>query len=39
MIDFHTHPLLVREMFEREPDLQRIARDVFYIRNLSLIHI
>jgi len=34
MIDFHTHPLLVREMFEREPDLQRIARDVFYIRNI-----
>ena len=33
MIDFHTHPLLVREMFEREPDLPRIARDVFYIRN------
>lgn len=33
MIDFHTHPLLVQEMFEREPDLQRIARDVFYIRN------
>jgi predicted TIM-barrel fold metal-dependent hydrolase len=33
MIDFHTHPLLVREMFEREPDLARIARDVFYIRN------
>jgi len=34
MIDFHTHPLLVREMFEREPDLLRIARDVFYIRNI-----
>jgi predicted TIM-barrel fold metal-dependent hydrolase len=33
MIDFHTHPLLVQEMFEREPDLHRIARDVFYIRN------
>jgi predicted TIM-barrel fold metal-dependent hydrolase len=33
MIDFHTHPLLVREMLEREPDLPRIARDVFYIRN------
>ena len=33
MIDFHTHPLLVREMFERDPDLARIARDVFYIRN------
>jgi predicted TIM-barrel fold metal-dependent hydrolase len=33
MIDFHTHPLLVQEMLEREPDLHRIARDVFYIRN------
>jgi len=33
MIDFHTHPLLVQEMFEREPDLHRIAREVFYIRN------
>jgi len=33
MIDFHTHPLLVREMFQRNPDLHRIARDVFFIRN------
>ena len=33
MIDFHTHPLLVREMYEFEPDLARIARDVFFIRN------
>jgi len=33
MIDFHTHPLLVREKHEREPDLARIARDVFFIRN------
>jgi len=33
MLDFHTHPLLVRELFEREPDLARIARDVFFIRN------
>jgi hypothetical protein len=33
MIDFHTHPLLVREMIARYPDLERIARDVFYIRN------
>ncbi len=32
-IDFHTHPLLVREMFAGDPDLPRIARDVFYIRN------
>jgi predicted TIM-barrel fold metal-dependent hydrolase len=33
MIDFHTHPLLVREMIARYPDLEHIARDVFYIRN------
>ena len=33
MIDFHTHPLLVREIWERYPDLRRVARDVFYIRN------
>jgi len=33
MLDFHTHPLLVREMFELEPDLARIAREVFFIRN------
>lgn len=33
MIDFHTHPLLVREMVARHPELERIARDVFYIRN------
>ena len=32
-IDFHTHPLLVREMWERYPDLRRVARDVFFIRN------
>jgi len=33
MIDFHTHPLLIREMWERYPDLRRIARDIFFIRN------
>ncbi len=33
MIDFHTHPLLVREMIAKHPDLKRIAREVFYIRN------
>jgi len=33
MIDFHTHPLLVREMWEKYPDLRRVARDVFFIRN------
>lgn len=33
MIDFHTHPLLVRELYDHDPDLKRIARDVFFIRN------
>lgn len=33
MIDFHTHPVLVREMYERAPELWGIARDVFFIRN------
>jgi len=33
MIDFHTHPLLVREMIKKHPDLKRIAQDIFYIRN------
>ena len=33
MIDFHTHPLLIREMWKRYPDLRRVARDVFFIRN------
>jgi len=33
MIDFHTHPVLIREMWERYPELQQIARDVFFIRN------
>jgi len=33
MIDFHTHPLLVREMYELEPDLPRIAAEVFHIGN------
>ncbi|MEM3485469.1 MAG: amidohydrolase family protein [Candidatus Methanomethyliaceae archaeon] len=32
-IDFHTHPLLVKEMWERYPELERVARDVFFIRN------
>lgn len=32
-IDFHTHPLLVQEMWERYPELERVARDVFFIRN------
>ena len=33
MIDFHTHPLLVREMIERHPDLALAARETFYIGN------
>jgi hypothetical protein len=32
-IDFHTHPLLVREMIARYPDLAGAARDVFHIGN------
>jgi len=34
MIDFHTHPLLVREMIAKYPELGRAARDVFFIRNI-----
>ena len=32
-IDFHTHPLLVREMISRHPDLIEAARKTFYIGN------
>ncbi len=32
-IDFHTHPLLVREMLERYPELRSAARETFYIGN------
>ena len=32
-IDFHTHPLLVREMIARHPELERAARETFYIGN------
>jgi len=32
-IDFHTHPLLVREMVERHPELAKAARETFYIGN------
>jgi hypothetical protein len=32
-IDFHTHPLLVREMVNRHPELARAAREVFHIGN------
>ncbi len=33
MIDFHTHPLLVREMVHRHPELERAAREIFHIGN------
>jgi len=33
MIDFHTHPVLVREMIERHPELERAAREIFFIGN------
>ena len=32
-IDFHTHPLLVREMIARYPDLKDAARKTYYIGN------
>lgn len=32
-IDFHTHPVLVREMVQRHPELDRAARETFYIGN------
>jgi len=32
-IDFHTHPLLVREMIARHPGLKKAARETFYIGN------
>lgn len=33
MIDFHTHPLLVRELYEKERKLAQIAKEVFHIGN------
>jgi len=33
MIDFHVHPLLVREMIEHHPQLARAAREIFFIGN------
>ena len=32
-IDFHTHPLLVREMIERHPELAKAARETYSIGN------
>ncbi len=31
--DFHTHPLLVREMIQRHPELAAAARETFFIGN------
>lgn len=33
MIDFHTHPLLVREMIKKYPELAATARELFAIGN------
>ena len=32
-IDFHTHPVLVREMVEKHPGLARAARETYYCGN------
>jgi predicted TIM-barrel fold metal-dependent hydrolase len=32
-IDFHTHPVLIREMIARHPKLERAARETFFIGN------
>jgi predicted TIM-barrel fold metal-dependent hydrolase len=31
MLDFHVHPVLVGEMVARYPDLERVARKIFFI--------
>jgi len=33
MIDFHTHPVLIREFAEKYPNYERVARQVFNIGN------
>jgi predicted TIM-barrel fold metal-dependent hydrolase len=33
MIDFHTHPVLIRELLEKYPNYERVARQVFKIGN------
>jgi predicted TIM-barrel fold metal-dependent hydrolase len=33
MIDFHTHPVLIRELVEKYPNYERAAREVFHIGN------
>jgi predicted TIM-barrel fold metal-dependent hydrolase len=32
-IDFHTHPVLAREMVARHPELERAARETYFIGN------
>jgi hypothetical protein len=32
-IDFHTHPVLIREMVERHPSLAEAARELYFIGN------
>jgi hypothetical protein len=33
VIDFHTHPVLIRELAEKYPNYERVAREVFNIGN------
>jgi predicted TIM-barrel fold metal-dependent hydrolase len=33
IIDFHTHPVLIQELVERDPEYKRMAREVFNIGN------
>ena len=33
MIDFHTHPVLIREFVAKYPSYERVARTVFNIGN------
>ena len=33
MIDIHTHPVLVREVMEQDPEMERVVREVFRLRN------
>lgn len=33
MIDFHTHPLLVKELYVKEPELARVTKETFHIGN------
>ena len=33
MIDFHTHPVLIRELAEKDPEYERSSREVFRIGN------